>query len=220
MSRWYYWCCWYCLLISCSHDAERYTVKGIDVSHYQQRIDWELLAEEKEVDFVFIKATEGVNYKDSTFQRNWLGVGKIGLKRGAYHFFKPRMSVEWQIKNFTQQVQLQKGDLPPVLDVEDIKNVSMPVLIDKVGKWLMFIEEHYQVRPILYASLDLYQHHLRDAFPDYPVWIARYNRVEPPTNLQWMFWQYSDRARVKGIPEKVDRNVFIGTIKELNALGL
>lgn len=206
------------LLTACHHDADDYFIKGIDISHYQRKINWAELTKENKLDFVFIKATESVNYKDSLFQKHWKNADKVGIIKGAYHFFRPGVSVEWQIKNFTQQVTLEKGDLPPVLDVEDVKNVTMPQLIDRVGKWLMFVEEHYGVRPIIYASLDLYQKHLKPAFPDHLVWIARYNKIKPPTTLQWKFWQYNDQNKIVGIKGKVDQNVFVGTLKELKAL--
>ena len=170
--------------------------------------------------FAFIKATEGVNYKDSIFQKNWTGAKEAGLIRGAYHFFKPNVSVEWQIKNFIQQVQLEKGDFPPVLDVEDFDKVSMPVLIERVRLWLIFIEAHYKIRPIIYASMNVYQKYLQLAFPEHIVWVARYNREEPPQHIDWLFWQYSDQTTLDGISGKVDKNVFVGTLSELKALCL
>lgn len=208
------------LITACTQDADQYRIHGIDVSHYQRTINWKTVAKQKKVHFAFIKATEGVNYKDSIFQKNWAGAKKAGVIRGAYHFFRPNVSVEWQIKNFIQQVELEKGDLPPVLDIEDFDKVSMPVLIERVRLWLIFIEEHYKIRPIIYASMDVYQRYLQSAFPDYLVWIARYNREEPPQNIDWIFWQYSDQTRIDGISGKVDKNVFVGTLSELKALCL
>lgn len=208
------------LITACTHDADQYKIHGIDVSHYQKVIDWKTVAKDKKVHFTFIKATEGVNYKDSTFQRNWEGAKKAGLIRGAYHFFRPNVSVEWQIKNFTQQVQLEKGDLPPVLDIEDFKNVSMPVLIERVRLWLTFIEDHYKIRPIIYSSVRVYQQSLQAAFPDYSVWIARYNKEEPPQSIDWLFWQYSDHTSMNGIAGNVDKNVFTGTLSQLKSLCL
>lgn len=208
------------LITACTHDAEQYKIHGIDVSHYQKIIDWETVAKQEKVHFAFIKATESVDYQDSIFQKNWEEAKKAGLIRGAYHFFRPNVSVEWQIKNFTQQVQLEKGDLPPVLDIEDFKNVTMPTLIERVRLWLIFVEEHYQIRPIIYASLNVYEEHLQFAFPEHPVWIARYNRREPPKNTAWLFWQYSDQTTMDGILGNVDKNVFVGTLSDLKALCL
>lgn len=206
------------LLTACYHDADEYAIKGIDISHYQQSINWAQLTKSNKVDFVFIKATESVDYQDSLFQEHWENASKFNLIKGAYHFFRPTVSVNWQIKNFTAQVTLKQGDLPPVLDIEDTKQVTMPQLIDRASKWLIFIEDYYGIRPIIYASMDLYQKHLKEAFPDHIVWIARYNTIKPPKTLDWKFWQYNDKHTMIGIRGKVDQNVFVGTLKELKEL--
>ena len=46
--------------------ADRYEVRGVDVSHYQGDIDWEKMAAEN-IDFAYIKATEGSRYVDERF---------------------------------------------------------------------------------------------------------------------------------------------------------
>ena len=42
---------------------KKYPVRGVDVSSYQGEIDWETL-ENQDIDFAFIKATEGSGYED------------------------------------------------------------------------------------------------------------------------------------------------------------
>ena len=43
--------------------ASRYELRGVDVSSYQGEIDWHLLASQN-IDFAFIKATEGSTHQD------------------------------------------------------------------------------------------------------------------------------------------------------------
>lgn len=197
------------------HDARRYTVQGVDVSRYQRQIDWEQLYEEAGVQFAFIKATEGSNYEDPYFDYNWKTARKAGLLRGAYHFYRAEQSPLWQAKQFIKTVNLRKGDLPPVLDVENVDKVDKARLIKDLTVWLQTVEEHYKIRPIIYASLDLYQRHLHHAFPDHLVWIARYSRRQPPLQLDWYFWQYSDEMELSGIEGYVDGNVFVGSYRQL-----
>ena len=90
---------------------------GIDVSHYQKKIDWGKVAAQ-DVHFAFIKATEGETYKDSFFCENWASIKAAGIKRGAYHFFRPTLSAEMQATNFIEMTELGNGDIAPVLDVE------------------------------------------------------------------------------------------------------
>jgi len=65
----------------------KYSVHGIDVSHYQRDIDWKQIARNPKIKFVFIKATEGKDFKDKYFQENWKNASESGLYKGAYHYF-------------------------------------------------------------------------------------------------------------------------------------
>ena len=53
-------------------DQTRFAVQGVDVSHHQGKIDWVALAA-SDVQFAFIKATEGTDHRDTMFERNWAG---------------------------------------------------------------------------------------------------------------------------------------------------
>ncbi len=202
------------LLGACQpNDADIYPIRGIDVSHYQMKINWPIVGQQ-DISFVFMKATEGVDFQDSTFRYNWEQSKAVGLTRGAYHFFKPKMSVLWQFNNFAQLVPVEKGALPPVLDVEDYKGLSAAKLISKVSEWLILAEAHYHQKPIIYTYYNLYHNHLQAAFPQYVFWVAAYRRKEPPLDAKTHFWQYSDRQRVEGIRVVVDGNVWLGTKEE------
>ena len=210
------------LFFSCNPITERmdgYEVHGIDVSHYQANIDWTKVAQQN-ISFAFVKASEGETLKDSLFLTNWNALKKEGIYRGAYHFFRPSISATAQALHFIEQVDLEKGDLPPVLDIEVMDGVSEERLISGLKKWLSIVENEYQIRPIIYTNLNYYQKHLAAHFSDYPMWIARYSEHNPRLNgnQKWQFWQYGDRGQIKGIDGFVDFNVFAGSIEELEAM--
>jgi len=192
-----------------------YTIHGIDVSRYQQIIDWDnvkqMKVEEVKIDFAFIKATEGVNNTDPYFNRNWKKAKEAAMARGAYHFFIATRSGKTQAENFIKRVQVEPGDLPPVLDVEETYGVSPQKLRQRVLEWLQTIEEYYKVKPILYTNVDFYKFYLKDQFDGYPLWVAHYLQEERPRIYRdWAFWQHSESGRVNGIAAYVDFNVFNG----------
>ena len=200
-----------------------YRIHGIDVSKYQQRINWEsvkeMQVEDVRIGFAFIKATEGINNKDAFFKRNWKHCKDVMLARGAYHFFLGTKSVKLQAENFINQVDLESGDLPPVLDVEQTNGVPGDKLRERVKEWLVTIENHYGVRPIIYTNVDFYKFYLKDAFDEYPLWVAHYLQKEKPRIYRnWHFWQYSELGRVNGILSKVDFNVFNGDSTEFRKM--
>jgi len=192
-----------------------YSLHGIDVSRYQQIINWEAVkamnVQETKIHFAFIKATEGNDNVDFYFKRNWRKAKEAEMIRGAYHFFIASKDGTMQARNFINKVKLQSGDLPPVLDVEQTNGVSKAILQQRVKAFLYAAELAYGVKPVIYTNADFYKAYLSDGFDDYPLWVAHYLRpVEPRINRDWHFWQHSERGRVNGISGKVDFNVFNG----------
>ena len=192
-----------------------YSIHGIDVSKYQSYIDWEevkmMQVADVQIGFAFIKATEGINNRDQYFKRNWRKAHDAKVVTGAYHFFIASKSGKAQAKNFINTVDLEEGDLPPVLDVEQVNGASPAKLRKHVKEFLDAVEAYYGVRPIIYTNVDFYNHYLKGEFDDYPLWVAHYlQRNQPRIQRDWIFWQHSEQGRVNGILTKVDFNVFNG----------
>lgn len=208
----------YGVCIPCGYD-----VHGIDVSHYQGDIDWEILRANKETDFplhfIFMKATEGGDHGDDTFKSNFNKARDYGFIRGAYHFFTPKTDALKQADFFIRTVKLKSGDLPPVLDVELSGNRSKGELQKSIKRWLDRVEAHYGVKPILYTSYKFKTRYLNDSlFNEYPYWIAHYYVDSVKYEGKWHFWQHTDIGTVPGINHDVDLNVFNGSLHELKKL--
>jgi lysozyme len=197
----------------------RFGVRGIDVSHYQSAIQWEEVFKQ-DIDFVFVKATEGNHLSDSLFARNWEAIQAHGIRRGAYHFFRASVPAEEQALNFIRNVPMEEGDLPPVLDVEVLDGLTKPEVLARMQTWLFMVEIAYGVKPIIYTNQKFYNTNLAGYFSSYPLWIARYNSRGPrlADGRKWTFWQHRDTGRLPGISGNVDFNVFRGSLVELETL--
>jgi lysozyme len=200
-----------------------YSIHGIDVSRYQKSIGWNLV-EEMEVNgvkigFAFMKATEGLTKTDLHFKRNWRNAGETGVTRGAYHFFIASKSGKAQAAHFLEHVALKAGDLPPVLDVEQMNGVSVSTLQQRVAEWLQVVEKVYHVKPIIYTNANFYERNLAGRFDEYPLWVAHYLvKDKPRIKRKWHFWQHSETGRVNGINARVDFNVFNGDSTDFREL--
>ena len=199
-----------------------YRVHGIDVSHYQGDINWKMLEQTRQgkfpIQFIFMKATEGGDYADDRFAANFDSARVHGFVRGAYHFYNPKTDANKQADFFIQSVKLEAGDLPPVLDIEK-KGKDMKKLQADLKVWLRKVENHYGVKPIIYASYKFKTRYLNDSvFNTYPYWIAHYYVDSVRYEGDWKFWQHTDVGTLPGIDEKVDLNVFNGGKNELDAI--
>lgn len=192
---------------------------GLDVSEYQGNIRWsyvDTLEKKYPLDYVFIRATVGKDRKDRQFKRNWLGAKENKLIRGAYHYYRPNENSLEQAKLFIQTVTLHKGDLPPILDIEKLpKNQSLDSLKVGLKRWLLTVESHYKVKPIIYTGEKYYNDFLKEEFSDYLFWIANYNFYREKIDVDWLFWQFTEKATVPGIKGNVDINIYNGDLQQL-----
>ena len=192
---------------------------GLDVSEYQGKIHWsyvDTLEKKYPLHFVFIRATVGKDRKDRQFNRNWLGAKENKMIRGAYHYYRPNENSLEQAELFIKIVTLQKGDLPPILDIEKLpKNQSLDSLKVGLKRWLKAVELHYGVKPIIYTGEKYYDDFLKDEFSNYLFWIANYNFYREEIEDDWLFWQFTEKASIPGIKGNVDVNIYNGDLEQL-----
>ena len=199
-----------------------YQIHGIDISHYQGDINWKMLEQTRQgrfpVEFIFMKATEGGDFADDKFVANFDSARAHGFIRGAYHFYNPKTDPNKQADFFIRSVKLEPGDLPPVLDIEK-KSKDVKKLQGDLKIWLRKIENHYGVKPIIYASYKFKTSYLNDSvFDTYPYWIAHYYVDSVKYQGEWKFWQHTDVGTLPGIDEQVDLNVFNGSSVNLRKM--
>lgn len=217
-------------------------VYGIDISRYQHEIgrkrygiNWSALritrlgaanasrvrgTQNYPVTFVYVKATEGTTSFNRYYAADIAAARRRGLRVGAYHFFSTKSPGADQARNFIKRAKLQRGDLPPVLDVEpsDQQIAAMGgrnAMYREMMAWLRVVKNHCGTMPILYISQGFVNKYMMNApasLARYQVWIARYGEYKPYVHL--LYWQLSPYGRVAGIQGDVDINVFNGSRKQ------
>lgn len=203
---------------------EGYEIHGIDISHYQGKIDWEQLKNAMikgcPVRFVIIKSTEGSSRLDENFRENFNQARDFGFIRGVYHFWSNKSTAREQAYYFLDQVHLTDGDLPPVLDIEHKPaDKSVEDFQRDVLTWLHIVEDKYHVKPIIYTYYKFKEQYLSaPVFEDYPYWIAHYYVEKVQYKGKWKFWQHTDVGKLPGIKGYVDFNIYNGSYYELKQL--
>jgi len=188
-----------------------YESVGVDVSHHQGKIDWDLLFNKEHYDsiihFVYCKATEGNSHCDTKWEYNRKTLNDFGIPNGAYHFFITKEAPRPQVDHFLKYWKQRDVDLPPVLDVET-EGLSDEDLRAKMQIWLDEVENRSGMRPIIYTSHHFFETKFKNYFPHHKFWIARYS--QKPTSIndkRILHWQFSENGRLPGIGEEVDLNV-------------
>lgn len=185
---------------------------GIDISHHQGHIDWDEVAKDTSLQFVYIKATEGATHLDSRYERNFHEAKAKGLKVGSYHYLNSKSSVRKQAQNFILHCDKADQDLLPMVDVEGdgVKGWTPRQVRDSLWVYAELIRHHYGQYPILYSYAKFYNTVLAPHFNRFYLFIAKYSPEEPVVKGagKHNIWQITDQGTVRGIEGKVDLDVF------------
>jgi lysozyme len=185
---------------------------GIDISKHQGRIDWETVAQDKDIKFVYIKATEGSSVVDKLYAKNVREARAAGLKVGSYHFFRGYKTASEQFEIFKKYVKKKEQDLIPMVDVEETGNryVERNRLQKNLQEFMELVKREYGKYPLLYSQYHFYNERLAPEFNKYFIFIARYGKEEPTLKGggKYNIWQFSERGKIKGVKGTVDLDRF------------
>lgn len=187
-------------------------LRGIDISHYQGKINWRNVAFDDHARYAYIKATENVSLVDRYYYTNLREARAAGIPTGSYHFFSPNASPLTQLMNLTRTIpDLSEQDLVPMIDVEVRGKHSLEEFHSRLRQFLHGVERHYGVKPIIYTGANFYNRYLCGQFDDYIYMIARYSNDVPILNgnPKFAIWQYSEKGSVAGIVGPVDLSRFV-----------
>lgn len=190
-------------------------MKGIDVSSHNGMMNLDAAAADG-VEFVFIKASEGSDFRDENFRLNYNKALHAGMKIGAYHFFRFDSDGVEQARNLLKVIGIRKLDLGIAVDIESQGNPS-GIPLDSIMLRLEQMVDYLNLkgrRVIFYTNRDGYERYLMNNFPGCALWICSFN--SNPIDAEWTFWQYNHRGKVKGIKGDVDLDVFFGSREEWN----
>lgn len=236
------------------------SIFGIDISHWtsvdpgckrpldaSKDIDFSTLSDQH-VRFVYVKATQGVGYRDCRFLEYWKALGALPLAkgplRGSYHFLSSDANGLDQAKSFVrfreQNGGFDKQELPPTLDLEWDKTKTVPdrwvtktpqMIVQNALEWLTYVEAHSGKRPMIYTSHEWLKQRkipqeLLAKLKTYQIWLADYSPTRraieipsKPAGFGWTFWQFTEDSQLSvGATKALDASVFKGTDSEFVAI--
>lgn len=204
-------------------DGERVSHKGIDVSRYQDTINWSKVAED-EVEYAFVRLgirgyTEGEIMEDESFQKNIEGALKNDIDVGVY-FFTQAMSVEEaeeEAEFVLESIAPYKVKYPVVLDVEAVANTEArgnDLTSEERTKYcIAFCEKIREAgyTPMIYGNLKTFMLLLDiEQLEEYDKWFAYYDEAYY-FPYDFKIWQYTNKGKVSGIKGDVDLNISFRT---------
>lgn len=189
----------------------------IDVSENQGDINFKEVASSKEIDGVYIRASQGMTITDSKFAEYHDGFKSVGIPVGAYHFLMMTPNGGQQAQHFLSVIRGREGDLLPMVDIEE---GSMEGSSD-LGSRMQTIHSFNQCvltnlpcsNVLIYTDLNFWNTKMSgtSAFQGHKLFVAEYNNDKAPALpggfLDWTMWQFSDKGKIPGISQNfVDLN--------------
>lgn len=213
-------------------------LQGVDVSRFNDRIDWQRVAGDG-IRFAFVQASRGGGDdcavkprrcgRDGLYDANYDGANAAGIPVGAYHraFVTGRGratlrdDAQAEATVFIDRVgRLRPGDLRPALDFEtpfaDVKPEQLRLW---VRVWLRRVKGALGVKPIVYTNTSSWAETgdtTEFALGGHALWVANWGVSKPSVPAanwageSWSVWQYTSAGRVAGIHGRVDRDVLHG----------
>lgn len=195
------------------------SVLGIDVSFWQEDIDWKQV-KAAGVEFAMIRAgwrgsEQGVLAEDEFAQTNYTGATDAGVKVGAY-FFSQAISVEEAVEEANYLLEIIKDwnlEMPVVYDWEFISadsrtgKMAPRTLTDCTKAFCETIKKAGHTPMVYFNKNQSLQMLYLEELTDYGFWLAQYDTVlNYPYKID--MWQYSETGTVPGIEGNVDINLF------------
>ena len=194
------------------------TRRGVDVSQYQEEVDWQQLLDAG-FDFAFIRIgyrgnTTGDLYEDDLARQHLSAAKAAGLDVGVY-FYSQAVSPEEAAEEAQWCLEFLAGkhlNLPVVYDWEWVSREVRTADMDR--KTLTACAQTFcqAIEAAGYQSMLYFNSHIARELLDlkelreYPFWFAQYRDA-----LDWEyrvdFWQYTESGTVPGIEGKADINL-------------
>jgi len=200
--------------------GETVSLKGIDVSQYQEEINWEKVAADG-VKFAFIRigyrgyGSQGKLQYDERYEENIKGALKNGIAVGVY-FLTQAISVaeaQEEARFVLDAIAPYNVSWPVVLDVEGTsgkhprtENLDADERTEYVAAFCDVIADNGYT-PMIYSNISWFlKQMMLERLTKYDKWFAQY-WSRPFFPYEFSVWQYTSSGRVDGITGSVDLNI-------------
>ena len=174
------------------------SAKGIDVSHYQGRINWERV--KPQIDFAILRMGLGddiPSQDDKQFERNYAECVRLGIPFAVYFFSYAvnKAKVAKEIAHIKRLLNGKKINAPVYIDIENTNGLNWRTIsnADMLG-----IVQEFKMTDKWYDSISK--------------WVAEYGAKVNNFNRTYDIWQHTSKGRIDGIIGNVDMNIMYNSI--------
>lgn len=196
--------------------------KGIDVSEFQGKIDWEKV-KNSGVEFAILRCGYGMDFSnqdDVEYERNANECERLGIPYGVY-LMSYANSVEKarsEAKHVLRLIEGRKISLGVWYDIEDNGTsgaINKETLTNIINTFCNTIKNAGH-KVGVYANLNWLENKIEKTIKDnYDIWVAQYySKCE--YEGKYIMWQHTSSGKVNGISTNVDMNILYEDLPVIN----
>lgn len=192
-------------------NASALPYNGIDISQKQGYVDWQSVSMDHLIDFVYLKATEGLTHVDSRYMANVKSAYNFGFLIGSYHRFTSNVSAVEQFFNFNKHVDHGAQHLLPMVEIDEnsVKGWSQQQIQDSLALFSWLVNDYYGSLPIIRTTQEFYESSLYPRFEDFPLFIMDENEKQPKVKSRHFYmWRHTEPGFVPGVIYDVHMDSF------------
>ena len=196
--------------------------KGIDVSEFQGKIDWEKVKNDG-IEFAILRCGYGMDFSnqdDVEYERNANECERLGIPYGVYlmSYANTVEKARSEAKHVLRLIEGRKISLGVWHDIEDNGTsgaIDKETLTNIINTFCNTIKNAgYKVG--VYANLNWLENKIEKTIKDnYDIWVAQYySKCE--YEGKYIMWQHTSSGKVNGISTNVDMNILYKDLPVIN----
>ena len=196
--------------------------KGIDVSEFQGKIDWEKVKNDG-IEFAILRCGYGMDFSnqdDVEYERNANECERLGIPYGVYlmSYANTVEKARSEAKHVLRLIEGRKISLGVWHDIEDNGTsgaINKETLTNIINTFCNTIKNAgYKVG--VYANLNWLENKIEKTIKDnYDIWVAQYySKCE--YEGKYIMWQHTSSGKVNGISTNVDMNILYEDLPVIN----
>ena len=196
--------------------------KGIDVSEFQGKIDWEKVKNDG-IEFAILRCGYGMDFSnqdDVEYERNANECERLGIPYGVYlmSYANTVEKARSEAKHVLRLIEGSKISLGVWYDIEDNSTsgaINKETLTNIINTFCNTIKNAGH-RVGVYASLNWLENKIEKTIKDnYDIWVAQYySKCE--YEGKYIMWQHTSSGKVNGISTNVDMNILYEDLPVIN----
>ena len=196
--------------------------KGIDVSEFQGKVDWEKV-KNSGVEFAILRCGYGMDFSnqdDVEYERNANECERLGIPYGVYlmSYANTVEKARSEAEHVLRLIEGRKISLGVWHDIEDNGTsgaINKETLTNIINTFCNTIKNAGH-RVGVYASLNWLENKIEKTIKDnYDIWVAQYySKCE--YEGKYIMWQHTSSGKVNGISTNVDMNILYEDLPVIN----